>query len=187
MSLIDTIREIEMRDMGEPEGSPAEAMKLAGALRESYDEAAIKRVAGLVKRAFEEVGATDTWAYHVYRGLRKNPAVDKQARELASIGYQCLGRALIKVKSAKGFGWPTAFAQDAMKTIALVGAGAGVPLGGGAWMINRGLKNQDKDIRAMEIQRDTYGRLAQEVEDELRRRNLDPTPENVAATVDYLT
>ena len=186
MSLIHTIREIEMRDLGVHQGTPGDLLKVAEAFRENYDEAAIKRVAGLIKRAFEEVGATDTWAYHVYRGLRMNPRVDKQARELASIGYQCVGRASIKTKSAKGR-WLIPGLQETAKTIALVGAGAGVPIGGGAWLINRGLKNQDKEIRAKEIQRDTYGRLAQEVEDELRRRNPDPTPENVAATVDYLT
>jgi hypothetical protein len=55
------------------------------------------------------------------------------------------------------------------------------------WASNRGLTGEDAKLRQLEAQRDTYGRLANEVSEELKRRNLEPTPANVAAAVDYLT
>jgi hypothetical protein len=120
-----------------------------------------------------------------------NPEPDAEAVKFASIGYMCLGRADKKIKRAnaflRGISWITGAAPAAAKTIGIAGAVAGIPIGGGAWVIRRGLRHQDNELRQKEMQRDTFGRLAQEVEEELQRRGLKPTPANVAATVDYLT
>ena len=60
-------------------------------------------------------------------------------------------------------------------------------MGGGAWLANRGLKKQDRELAKLEARRNTYLRLAAEVESELESRKLAPTPSNIAGAIDYLT
>lgn len=173
------------------------AVKVANQLRAQYGETEIRRAAGIVKKAFESVRRTDAYAYHVFRGLHKNPTVDEQSLKLASLAYICIGRAAEKTEKvanvlarAGAIGAaadPAGTLGSIIKAFGVAGAMAGVPVGGAAWLIRRGLTSQDKKLRELEIQRDTYGRLASEVEQEMKRRNLERTPENVAATVDYLT
>jgi len=176
------------------------AVKVASELRRQYGETEIRRAAGLVKTAFESIRRTDSPVYHVFRGLYLNPTVDEQSVKLASLAYICIGRAAERTEKVAGgaavgagvkrmlgsVSLPTLLG-DAIKTFGMAGGLAGVPVGGAAWLMRRGMTGQDKKLRELEIQRDTYGRLAAEVEQEMKRRNLANTPENVAATVEYLT
>jgi len=188
-----TLREMTFQRHGLSTEEGELSVKVARELREQYDTTAVRRIATLVKKAFESIRRTDCSAYHIYRGLALDPIPDKQAKELASLAYQALGRASMQIeKQADGTfrRFLTGIAptlSGAVQTFGMAGALAGVPVGAGLWLTNRGLGGQDKQLRELEIQRDTYGRLAAEVEDELKRRNLDATPANVAATVDYLT
>jgi hypothetical protein len=191
MSIANIIQEMDSLEYGEGRLRSGDALKAAKALRENYSRADISRISQIVKKAFEESGRTDCEAYHIYRGLSIHTEPDAEAVKLASIGYVCLGRADMKNKRAnaflRGVSWLSGAAPAAAKTIGIAGAVAGIPIGGGAWLIRRGLHHQDNELRQREMQRDTFGRLAQEVEEELQRRGLKATPANVAATVDYLT
>jgi hypothetical protein len=120
-------------------------------------------------------------------------------RKLASLVYQSLGSALFKqagigrslagvqrfITGATRLGIATTPELAKMFTAAALATGAAG--GAGAWALEKKITGEDNKLRDREIQRDTYGRLAAEIQAELERRKLQPSPKNTAAVVDYLT
>jgi len=167
--------------------------------RDNYSEADIRLAAALMKTAAEISGDTHSDAYRIYCGMLKQASPTDGKRQLASVVYTCLGRVtLAQEKQANPLpkivgagravgGLLTAYMPDALRMIALGGVGVGGMSGAGLWALNRGVSQEDEKLRQMEIQRDTYHRLNAEVKAELQRRNMEPTPTNTAAAVDYLT
>jgi hypothetical protein len=109
--------------------------------------------------------------------MRKQEEMEKSATSLTKLWSA--------LSAATGAGqW---LASNTLQTLGLLGTAGGAALGGGTWALGRSLTAEDQKNREMEIQRDTYRRLTSEVNDELKRRKLAPTPANTAAAVDYLT
>jgi hypothetical protein len=170
--------------------------KIAEARREHMGSAEIRLASTIAKTAFQVVDP-DSFEFQMFRGLEAVPDETPYNRKVACAVFRCLGRLKIMdriQKQASLFaalrgvgGAAIPLMGETGKLLALSGALGGASAAGLGWGINRGLTNEEKKLRELEIQRDTYGRLAAEVRDELQRRKLTPTPENVAATVKYLT
>jgi hypothetical protein len=167
--------------------------------REHYSVADIRLAAALMKTAAEVSEDVHSDTYHTYCGLLKQATPTPGKRQLASIVYTCLGRVVLEQekqanplpKIVSGIraigGVASALIPDVFRLIALGGVGVGGIAGAGTWALNRGVTQEDEKLRQLEIQRDTYHRLNSEVKAELQRRNMEPTPGNTAAAVDYLT
>lgn len=186
---------------------PAELVSFArGAgehLRQSYGTVQIRQAALLAKTAFEAAGQKGSIPHQLFDALEQLPEENPQNRKLASIVFQGLGRAKNTVerqmsrldkqadnplrKALAVAGAALSGVGNTAKTVFGVGALAGSTVGGGAWLANRGLKKQDRELAKLEARRNTYLRLAAEVESELESRKLAPTPSNIAGTIDYLT
>lgn len=174
-----------------------QAVQAAKTFRETQGTTYVKVAAALVKTAFEVSGKTDEPGYRIYSGLLAQPDITPGKLKLAQIGLQCFGKAEKQATAAwvsktlgaakDTLGATTAAIPEAASVLALASGAFGSALGGGAWAIQRALTKDEKKLRELEIQRDTYNRLATEVRDELRRRKLAPTPANQAAVIDYLT
>lgn len=159
----------------------------------------VRKAAAIVKTAFEVTGDTQADVYKVYSMLLRDPTPTAGKLKLASIAMTCLGKVVRRqqeaVKLASAFPaavralWSggRAVLPEVLHMLAFMGGTAGAAAGGGMWALNRSIKAEDQKNRELEIQRDTYRQLTAEVQDELKRRNLAPTPENQAAAVDYLT
>lgn len=171
---------------------------LVRTFRERQGAEYVRKAAAIVKTAFEVTQQTESDTYKVYAALAANPVATPGALKLASVALQCLGRVEIRKQAntgpaglwavLRGVGGAAASGTaEAARLMALAGAAAGIPLGGGIWALRRGVTKEDQKLRELEIQRDTFGQLTSEVAEELKRRKMAPTPENTAAVVDYLT
>lgn len=182
------------RTYGVPEVPSGVLVKLAAERVSAMTELDIGIAASLAKTAFSVAGWNDGPEYKVFSTMERRPAVTPGSVELARVVYRAVGRMVPRAleKAAESAGaailkGTLPALQTVMKTLALVGLGTGAVAGGGLWALRRGGAQEDEKARKLEIQRDTYRRLASEVRDEMRRRNLAATPDNVAATTDYLT
>ncbi len=176
--------------------------KMAYAVRPADPAGYCGVAAALIKTAYQLQGEPDHFMVRLFEQVNRQPDNDGSIK-LAGIVYQALGKIAWQQqeleKLATG-GLATAWAglqnlwggtktvpPSALKLLAFLGTAAGATAGAGAWSLNRSLTKDDQSLRELEIQRDTYRKLTTEVEDELRRRKLAPTPANTAAAVDYLT
>jgi hypothetical protein len=174
--------------------------KTAQARREQMGSAEIKLAAVLAKTAFQVAGDRG-FEFQLFRGLEAAPTETPENRKVACLVFRCLGRLSFQDRLAKQAGAGLSLFQalrgaggaaiplmgETGKLMALAGALGGASAAGAGWGINRALTKEEKKLQELEIQRDTYGRLAAEVRDELKRRRLSPTPQNVASAVKYLT
>lgn len=172
------------------------------AFRQRQGAEYVRKAAAIIKTAFEVSGDPTNIVCQMYTALLKRPEPTIGNMKLASIAMQSLGR-VIRQKHAmeKQALGPAAFLSGARNLVGgvtsamgpaanlLMGLGAtgGALVGGTGWALNRAIGSEDQKSREMEIQRDTYRRLAAEVQNELARRKLKPNPANTAAAVDYLT
>lgn len=178
---------------------PVESLR---AFRQRQGAEYIRKAAAVVKTAFEVASDTGNPTYLLYSGLLARPAFTAGNMKLAAVAMQSLGRVIRQQQElvkragplASAFGWLRGAAGGLSKAVpmalqgeAALGATMGALGGATAWGVNRAITSEDQKIRELEIQRDTYRRLTAEVQDELARRRMKPTPENTAAAVDYLT
>lgn len=178
-----------------------EAADLVSAYRRQCGDSYVRGAAVLMKTAYECSGAIEDPAFGVFARLAETPRVDEGTLKLASIVYAAYHRVTSTQealeKSAgpiaklwtglKALGAGAAGLPSFLNTVGLVGVTGGALAGGGLWAANRSINAEDQKTREAEIQRDTYRRLTAEVQNELKRRHLSPTPGNTAAVVDYLT
>lgn len=77
--------------------------------------------------------------------------------------------------------------MDALKYLLLGSGLVGAIGGGGAFATRRALQADSEKLLKLEQERNMMNQLAADVDRELKLRKLDPTPENKAAVVDYIT
>jgi hypothetical protein len=183
--------ELQARGVKASPGQLKYATKFFG---RSYGPSHIKLAGALVKTAYEQTARPRHPIRHVYAYLCLDPSPTPGKAKLAAIAFGAWGKVLEKqgtfnpLSRVSGFAGSAAkMVPDIARTLALASAAGGAVLGAGTWGINRSLLHQDRKIREKEIQRDAYLQLTKEIREELERRGLDPTPKNVAKTVDYLT
>lgn len=178
-----------------------EAQALVAEYRHRQGEAYVCGASVLMKTAFEVAGQIEDPAFGLFARLADNPQVNAGTLKLASIVYTTYARVTAEQERLEKVAGPVAKLWTGMKTlgagaaglpsflntVGLVGITGGALAGGGLWAANRSITNEDQKLREAEIQRDTYRKLTAEVQNELRRRHLAPTPSNTAAVVDYLT
>lgn len=165
---------------------------------EALDSSADKRVfeQQAVKVACEVMrqgGHTDKLAYHVasviadYDGSRW-PDVFSEFADISmrAIGRECLrqkqaaesdmdmSEAEVKEASLRFLGSLAgrglALTPDLIKILFGVSALGGAAVGSAAWKINRDTKQDDDDLETMKAKIDTYDRISNDIEDELRSR-----------------
>ncbi len=168
----------------------------AKSARESYTPTDIRMAAAVAKTAFD-IAEPGSMHHALFSKLLENPAATDGNRKIAAAVFAAVGivsRHENSGKSARVLAPLRAVAGTAMrltpeviKTLGLLGMGAGALGGGAFWAGKRQLTSEDESLRKMEIQRDTYGRLASEVKAELARRKMTNSPKNVGAAVEYLT
>lgn len=173
--------------------------KVAGEQAASYTPRQVALAASLAKTAFEEAGINDNLAYDAFCSIVRNPSDSPGHRKIASVVFTCMGRVMRKeavafpgIAKAINLGkatvtGATSLTPDVAKVLIGAGGLTGALGGSAVFAAQKGLSRQDAKLREEEERRDTYNRLAREVQEELKRRNLDPTPANQAAVVDYLT
>lgn len=110
-------------------------------------------------------------------------ALGKSARDLHSKEANA-GALVSGIQRLLGF---ASTAPELIKMMTLAGAGVGAAGGAGIFALNRTLSKDDVKVRKLQRQRDIMKRLTRDIDEELKVRNLDPTPKNTAAVVDYLT
>lgn len=163
--------------------------------RENYSPTDIRLAAAVAKTAFDysDPGSTH---HLLFSKLLENPVASEGNKKIAAAVFAAAGIVFRNDKQAfarvagplKAVGGAAVrFLPEAAKTIGLLGMGAGALGGGALWAGNRALTKEDEGLRKLEIQRDTYSRLASEVKAELERRRMSASPENVGAAVEYLT
>lgn len=155
----------------------------------------IRMAAAIAKAAYDTGGMPDCPEAMLFKGILRDPYPSVYKSKVASAVFAVLARhdklanplagAISRIKGIAGG------VASGASSLARMGLGLSAGIGGigaaGLWGVNRMMAGDDQDLRKLEIERDTYGRLAKEVSEELKRRNLDPTPANTAAVVDYLT
>jgi hypothetical protein len=148
----------------------------------------IRSAARIALRSLTEAGAAPE-EKAAFASMFAEPSLEEPHRKLASVFFRALGKFLSRdmEKRANPVSWLPSAVSESARLMALVGLAGGSLLGGGAWVARRGLSNEDEATRRLEIQRDTYQRLAADIRAEMARRKLKSTPENVAAVADYLT
>lgn len=189
------------------EGLDPEIVKTAAALgeeqRQMYGRSDCRLAFSLAKTAYEVSGQTSNNYLAFAALLREDSPVTDAHRKLASAVFTAMGR--IAIEDKKSELEKEAFIRPWLETgkrifqagatavpgaaKLLIGGGllTGGLVGGTAFAAQRSIEGQDAKLRGLERQRDIYLRLATEVDEELARRGLAKTPENVAAAVDYLT
>lgn len=178
-----------------------EAAQLVSVYRKHRGVDYVRTAAVLMKTACESAGAQEDPMFGLFSRLAQRPFADEGTLKLASIVYtsyqkvtqeqeldkQASGPFSTMWTGMKALGAGAAGLPALLNTVGLVGAVGGSLAGGGLWAANRSISKEDQKSRELEIQRDTYRRLTAEVQAELQRRKLAPTPANTAAVVDYLT
>lgn len=187
--------------LSEPKGNQ-QVVDSIRTFRERQGTSYIVKAAAIAKTAFEVTGETNNHTYLLYSGLLRYPKATPYNLKLAAVVMTSLGRVTRNEKKALDLSWALnkglamgknffglggSVVNEGANLLGLMGAGVGAVGGGGLWAINRGITGEDQKLREMELQRDTYHQLTSEVQAELKRRKMAPTPENTAAVVDYLT
>ncbi len=184
----------EMERRGMDGDSLETALHAARGLRKNYTSKDVQKAALIAKTAYEEAGRSGSEGHSMFSELADRPVSNPDTRKLASVVFKSLGAvAEVKEKAAHAAG----FMQRMLPSFGLYGAGKGVLfslgaltgglIGSSAWAASRALKRSGSEVDALREERDMFVRLSAEVDNELKRRGLKPTPGNVAKVVDYLT
>lgn len=175
--------------------------KTAAVLRKSMPESVRKRAFRVAHAAYVSAGRSDCRTCGAFLKLaHEDPG--PRGNPLATAVHAALGRVFrefSEVEKAASQWWNPVYlagriagggagtAAQLMKAVPLAGLTVGAAGGGGLFALKRHLEKDDVKTRKLQRQRAIMKRLTEEIDQELKIRGLDPTPENQAAVVDYLT
>jgi len=133
------------------------------------------------KMAADDPGpAANLVASCVHRALGKSELRKRANMEkLASPGLMGLASSMVPGTVAS--------AADAAKILLAGGLLTGGVVGAGVFGTKKMMGAENDKLLKLEQERNIMGRMTRDIENELKLRNLDHTPENKAAVVDYLT
>lgn len=167
--------------------------KKAEALRKSMPPYVRKQAFKAASLIYDRAGLGDKPLAFAFRKMASaDPGPD--ANPIACAIHAALGKDVHDKSANRLIGLASALvpgtvstAADAIKILAGTGLVAGGVLGAGAFGTGRLLDSNNEKLLKLEQERNIMRRMTGDIERELKLRNLQPTPENRAAAVDYLT